>query len=71
MAHSRENGSELPSGYLEEVIRLSDRILVLCGGKTMGIVSAETATREQLGLMMAGVTQPHLPEAGAGPGVKS
>ncbi len=56
----RQHGATilLVSEDLEEVMRLSDRILVLCGGAITGIVPAATATAEQLGLMMAGITQP-------------
>jgi simple sugar transport system ATP-binding protein len=41
---------------LDEVFGLSDRIAVIYEGKIMGIVDPETATREEVGLMMAGVT---------------
>ena len=40
---------------LDEVFGLSDRIAVIYEGKIIGIVDPETATREQVGLMMAGV----------------
>jgi simple sugar transport system ATP-binding protein len=40
---------------LDEVFGLSDRIAVLYEGKIMGIVDPKTATREEVGLMMAGV----------------
>jgi len=39
---------------LDEVMLLSDRIGVLHSGKLMGILDAKEATREQIGLMMAG-----------------
>jgi simple sugar transport system ATP-binding protein len=45
----------LVSEDLEEIIQLADRIMVLCGGESMGIVPAATAERDQLGRMMAGV----------------
>jgi simple sugar transport system ATP-binding protein len=45
----------LVSEDLDEIMQLADRILVLCGGESMGIVPAATAQRGQLGLMMAGV----------------
>jgi simple sugar transport system ATP-binding protein len=48
----------LVSEDLEEIVQLADRIMVLCGGESMGIVPAATAERDQLGLMMAGV--PHV-----------
>lgn len=47
-------GLLLISEELEELIALSDRIAVLHGGEIMGIVDAEDADIEQLGLMMAG-----------------
>jgi ABC-type uncharacterized transport system ATPase subunit len=44
----------LISEDLDEVKSLSDRILVMFGGESMGIVNADEVTVEQLGLMMAG-----------------
>jgi simple sugar transport system ATP-binding protein len=44
----------LVSADLNEVMSLSDRILVLYEGRIMGEVSQAEATAEQLGLMMAG-----------------
>jgi general nucleoside transport system ATP-binding protein len=43
------------SAELDEVLSLADRILVMYEGKIMGVVPAKTATKEALGLMMAGV----------------
>jgi simple sugar transport system ATP-binding protein len=40
---------------LDVLLELCDRILVLCDGRVTGIADAKTATKEQLGLMMAGV----------------
>ena len=40
---------------LDEVFALSDRIAVIYEGRIMGIVDPASATREQIGLMMAGV----------------
>jgi simple sugar transport system ATP-binding protein len=40
---------------LDEVFGLADRIAVLYEGKIMDIVDPNTATREQVGLLMAGV----------------
>ncbi len=42
---------------LDVLLELCDRVLVLCGGRVTGIVDACTATKEQLGLMMAGELQ--------------
>jgi general nucleoside transport system ATP-binding protein len=39
---------------LDVLLELCDRILVLCDGRITGIVEAATATKEQLGLLMAG-----------------
>lgn len=45
----------LVSFDLEEVMSLSDRIVVLHGGSIVGTVNPDTVTRETLGLLMAGV----------------
>ena len=37
---------------LDVLLALSDRILVLCGGKVSGILDGRTATKEQVGLLM-------------------
>lgn len=47
----------LISEDLDELRKLSDRILVLFEGRSMGVVDAESADLEQLGLMMAGKKQ--------------
>ena len=39
---------------LDVLMELSDRILVLAGGKMTGIVDGRTATKEQVGMMMTG-----------------
>lgn len=39
---------------LDVMLALCDKIMVLCHGKNMGVVHAEKATKEQLGLMMTG-----------------
>jgi simple sugar transport system ATP-binding protein len=44
----------LVSEDLDELLMLSDRIAVLHAGEFMGIVSAESISRETVGLMMAG-----------------
>ena len=46
----------LISTELEEVLTLSDRIMVMYEGKSMGLIDASQASREMLGLMMAGVS---------------
>lgn len=45
----------LVSAELDEIMALSDRILVMYKGELIGEVDAAVATREQLGLLMAGV----------------
>jgi general nucleoside transport system ATP-binding protein len=47
----------LISAELDEILALSDRIAVMYKGHIVGIVDSLTASREQLGLMMAGVDQ--------------
>lgn len=37
---------------LDVLLELSDKILVLCGGKVNGIVNGRDATKEQIGMMM-------------------
>jgi general nucleoside transport system ATP-binding protein len=44
----------LISEDLDEILALSDRIVVIFGGEVMGVVDGATATAEELGLMMAG-----------------
>jgi len=55
----REEGTGilLISEDLDEISALSDRIAVMYEGRIIGVVKRGQATREQLGLMMAGVPQ--------------
>jgi simple sugar transport system ATP-binding protein len=48
-------GIVLISTELDEILALSDRVAVLYEGQIMGIVRGESASRDQLGLLMAGV----------------
>jgi simple sugar transport system ATP-binding protein len=57
-ARTRGAAVLLVSVELDEIMRLSDRILVLFRGSIAGEVSGQSATEEELGLLMAGVTQP-------------
>ena len=41
------------------LLALSDRILVLCGGRISGILDARAATKEQVGYLMT-----NMPEEG-------
>mgnify|MGYP000462757991 CR=1 FL=1 len=54
----RERGAAvlLISSDLSEILALSDRILVMHGGRIVGELTPEEATEERLGLLMAGVT---------------
>ncbi len=47
----------LISTELQEIFALRDRIAVMYHGKFVGVVSAEKADRETIGLMMAGAMQ--------------
>ena len=47
--------SSLVSPELDEILSLSDRIAVMFGGKILDIIPVEKATRESLGLLMAGI----------------
>jgi general nucleoside transport system ATP-binding protein len=56
LLEQRDSGAAvlLLSEDLEEIMALSDRIAVIYGGRIMGVLSAQDATAEKLGLMMAG-----------------
>lgn len=45
----------LVSTELDEIMELSDRIAVMYAGEIIAVVDAEGATKEQIGLLMAGV----------------
>ena len=45
----------LVSSELDEIVNLSDRIAVMYAGRILDILPAQQATREQLGLLMAGI----------------
>jgi len=47
---------------LDVLLALSDRILVLCGGKVSGIVDARTATKEEIGLLMTKIPSEKIKE---------
>lgn len=42
----------LISADLDEVLDLSDRIIVMCEGKITGVLDAKDANRENVGLLM-------------------
>lgn len=58
IVEARDKGTAvlLISAELDEIMSLSDRIAVMYKGHILETVEAKTATREQLGLMMAGIT---------------
>jgi simple sugar transport system ATP-binding protein len=47
----------LASTELDEILQLADRIAVMYRGKIIDVLSGDEATKEQLGLLMAGITQ--------------
>jgi simple sugar transport system ATP-binding protein len=51
-------GILLVSPELDEIINLSDRIAVMFEGEIIDILSAADATKEKLGLLMAGIKDP-------------
>jgi ABC-type uncharacterized transport system ATPase subunit len=59
LLEKREDGCAilLVSTELDEILELSDRIAVMFDGEIIAIVDAETATKEQIGLLMAGVVE--------------
>ena len=56
LLEARDRGAAilLISTDLEEIVTLSDRVLVLYEGEVMGVLPRDAATRDVLGLMMAG-----------------
>ena len=48
----------LVSSELDEIFGLSDRIAVIYGGQILSTLPTEEATRERIGLLMAGVQEP-------------
>ncbi len=57
LVRKRDEGAAvfLVSAELDEVLSLADRILVMFEGEIMGVVPAEEATKEEIGLLMAGI----------------
>jgi ABC-type uncharacterized transport system ATPase subunit len=66
---ARDDGAAvlLVSAELDEIMSLSDRISVMYKGRILATLDAESATREQLGLLMAGVTSSEAEQVSAGP----
>lgn len=59
IVEARDKGTAvlLISAELDEIMSLSDRIAVMYKGRILSTVDARSATREQLGLLMAGIIQ--------------
>lgn len=59
IVEARDKGAAvlLVSAELDEIMSLSDRIAVMYKGYILDTLEARSATREQLGLLMAGVTE--------------
>ncbi|MBN1259445.1 MAG: ABC transporter ATP-binding protein [Anaerolineae bacterium] len=57
LVRKRDEGAAVivVSAELDEVLSLADRILVMFDGEIMGVVLADEATKEEIGLLMAGV----------------
>ena len=52
-------GVLLVSSELDEILGLSDRIAVMYAGEILTVMPADEATKERLGLLMAGVRETH------------
>jgi simple sugar transport system ATP-binding protein len=59
-------GILLVSADLEEILLLSDRILVMYNGRSMGVLETRSTSIQTLGLMMAGTPLADLKAPGAG-----
>jgi ABC-type uncharacterized transport system ATPase subunit len=70
---ARDKGAAvlLVSAELDEIMSLSDRIAVMFKGRILATLDASEATREQLGLLMAGVTSSDTEQVAAGSGERS
>lgn len=57
IVHKRDEGAAvlLVSAELDEIMSLSDRIAVMYAGRIVGVMPADKADRQTLGLLMAGV----------------
>jgi simple sugar transport system ATP-binding protein len=49
----------LVSTELDEILSLADRIAVIYRGRIVGSLTRDAATREEIGLLMAGLSQTH------------
>jgi simple sugar transport system ATP-binding protein len=62
LVEKRDQGAGvlIVSVELDEVMALADRIAVMYRGRIVDVVPAETATREGIGLLMAGAAEPEV-----------
>lgn len=60
LVRKRDEGAAVfvVSAELDEVLGLADRIIVMFDGEIMGVIPGEEATKEEVGLLMAGVSDP-------------
>ena len=58
IVEQRDKGAAvlLVSAELDEILSLADRVAVLYDGKLVDVLNANVATRERVGLLMAGIT---------------
>jgi ABC-type uncharacterized transport system ATPase subunit len=63
-ARDRGDAVLLVSAELDEIMSLSDRIAVMYKGEILDVLSTRDATREKLGLLMAGITDTADPQEG-------
>lgn len=61
-------GVLLVSSELDEIMELSDRVAVMFRGKVIDIVNKSATTKEQLGLLMAGIKHGDVRNSGNGKG---
>lgn len=45
------------STELEHILSVCDRIAVMCGGRIIGVINAEDATPERIGVLMSGISE--------------
>ncbi|MCF6335191.1 MAG: heme ABC transporter ATP-binding protein, partial [Spirochaetales bacterium] len=57
LVEQRDSGKAvlLVSLELDEILDLSDRIVIIAGGEKVGVVNASETNENEVGLMMAGV----------------
>jgi len=70
-ARDEQRAVLLISADLDEILALSDRILVMCSGQVVGVVDGDGARAEEIGLMMAGTLCRQDGERPPGPGISS